>query len=97
MYSLQLSPHISLLVVLQRMLKRGVDALKMENYQILYCEEGLASGAELEGLMIMSSAEHFVRPQAQCTLLCGATQLPCNATPIWLRAGYLFSTFPLGL
>ena len=46
------------------MLKRGVDTLKMEDYQILYCEEGLATGPELDGLMVMSSAEHFVRPQA---------------------------------
>ena len=50
------------MIVLQRMLKRGVDTLKMEDYQILYCEEGLATGPELEGLMVMSSAEHFVRP-----------------------------------
>lgn len=43
------------------MLKRGVDTLKMEDYQILYCEEGLATGEELERLKIMSSIEHFVR------------------------------------
>ena len=59
------------MLVLQRMLKRGVDTLKMEDYQILYCEEGLATGTELEGLTIMSSAEHFVRPQALYALQSG--------------------------
>ena len=42
------------------MLKQGLDALRMEDYQVLYCEEGLASGEELERLKIMSSTEHFV-------------------------------------
>ena len=43
------------------MLKRGLDTLKMEDYQVLFCEEGLAAGEELERLKIMSSTEHFVR------------------------------------
>ena len=88
---------VSLSVVLQSMLKRGVDTLKMENYQILYCEGGLATGAELESLQIMSSAEHFVRPQALCALLCGTAQLPCTAMPVWMHAGNLFHTFREGL
>lgn len=48
------------LFLLQRMLKRGVETLKMEDYQILYCAEGLAAGPELERLKVMSSAEHYV-------------------------------------
>ena len=47
---------------MQRMLKRGVEMLRMEDYQILYCEPGLATGDELERLKIMSSSEYFVRP-----------------------------------
>ena len=57
----------------QHMLKRGVDTLKMEDYQVLYCEEGLATGEELERLKIMSSAEHFVRllpGHPACTCCC---------------------------
>ena len=46
---------------MQRMLKRGVETLKMEDYQMLYCQQGLAAGAELERLKIMSSSEYFVR------------------------------------
>ena len=76
------------------MLKRGVDTLKMEDYQILYCEEGLATGTELEGLMVMSSAEHFVRPPAPCALLYGVEQLPCNATLFWMQARDSLHTFP---
>ena len=76
------------------MLKRGVDTLKMEDYQILYCEEGLATGAELKGLMVMSSAEHFVRPPALCTLFYGVEQLPCYATLFWMQARDSLHTFP---
>ncbi len=53
------------------MLKRGLDTLKMEDYQVLYCEEGLATGEELERLKVMSSTEHFVRllhPACACYL-----------------------------
>lgn len=51
-------------MAVQRLLKRGVDTLKMEDYQILYCEEGLAIGDELERLKNMSSSEHYVRRSA---------------------------------
>ena len=50
--------------MMQRMLKRGVEMLRMEDYQILYCEPGLATGDELERLKIMSSSEYFVRLSA---------------------------------
>lgn len=46
---------------MQRMLKRGMEMLRMEDYQILYCGPGLATGDELERLKIMSSSEYFVR------------------------------------
>ena len=45
---------------MQRMLKRGVETLRMPDYQILHCEPGLATGDELERLKIMSSSEYFV-------------------------------------
>ena len=56
---------------MQRMLKRGVETLRMEDYQVLYCEPGLATGEELERLKIMSSSEYFVRP-CPCPLAAAA-------------------------
>ena len=62
---------------MQRMLKRGVETLRMEDYQILYCEPGLASGSELERLKIMSSSEYFVRPPPM-SVGCSIHQLMCQ-------------------
>ena len=63
LYGPGLAP-LRIMMTVQRMVKRGVDTLKMEDYQILYCEEGLAIGDELERLKNMSSSEHYVRPSA---------------------------------
>ncbi len=67
LYGPGLAP-LRIMMTVQRMVKRGVDTLKMEDYQILYCEEGLAIGDELERLKNMSSSEHYVRRSASSLL-----------------------------
>ena len=77
------------MMAVQRMLKRGVDTLKMEDYQILYCKEGLAIGDELERLKNMSSSEHYVRRSAFILLpdACGLDAMPIGRKQPWrLRA-----------
>ena len=43
----------------QRLVKRSMCMLQKPEYQLLYCSEGLASGAELEDLKIMRASQQF--------------------------------------
>ena len=41
----------------QRLLKRGVHTLNKVEYQLMYVDDGLATGAELAGLKILQAEE----------------------------------------
>lgn len=41
----------------QRLLKRGVHTLDKPEYQLMYVDDGLATGAELEGMKIIQAEE----------------------------------------
>ena len=41
----------------QRLLKRGVHTLDEAEYQLMYVDDGLATGAELAGLKILQAEE----------------------------------------
>ncbi len=44
---------------LQRLVKRSTATLQKREYQLLYCDDGVAAGSEMEALKIMGASEHY--------------------------------------
>jgi zinc finger-containing ubiquitin peptidase 1 len=43
----------------QRLVKRGIHTLRKAEYQLMYVEDGIASGEQREALRVIAAAERF--------------------------------------